>query len=158
MAFVVICAAYLGAAARVLHGDALRIRDTFSFPDNPAQRRLTYVLLTLVVPWALLLVETSVEIFVDLPLALKVVLGLTRLVCLVALCAYALQPRGLMLTAKETSQVPPGPAKYARSTLGDSDRRRIAEKLRRVIEEERIYRDPFLTLRKLMMWFSTGMG
>ncbi|MGF1455339.1 MAG: helix-turn-helix transcriptional regulator [Alphaproteobacteria bacterium] len=151
LGFLVLSAGYLVVALRVLRRDARTIRDYFSFPDNPAQRRQTYVLLSLIVPWGILLAEMAAALVMDLPLPLKTALGLMRLACLMALCAYALQPRGLMLVEGDNAPEPavPEPPKYARSNLREPDRRRIADKLRRVIEEDKSYRDPFLTLRKL---------
>ncbi len=58
---------YLVASLRLLHRDSERIRDFFSFPDNPQDRRQLYVILALIVPWALLTVETFAGLIATLP-------------------------------------------------------------------------------------------
>ena len=124
-----------------------RRRAFFSDVNQAAERRMRYILLFVLVPWLSLLLQFTLSAL-GFPGLLEPGASLFRMACIGAFAIYALDQPWIFEATESTPARDPVP-RYQRSGLDSADLDRIAAKLTRTMEQDRLYRESTLTLRDL---------
>ncbi len=154
--FLVVTLGYLTATGRVLVRHMRSVRDFFSNIEDKTLNWLRWLLLFMVAAWAWGAIKS---IWVSWDEA-GIICAVSQFVELAWVGCFGY----FGLRQSEIFQQPEGEhdpgtdaldenesrsSKYARSALSDEDQTRIAGRLSRVMEEQKLYRDPNLSLRQL---------
>lgn len=144
---------YLAASVWMLRQGFRRLRDRFAFRGAPAERRLDFAVLLLVLPLGALAAEVLAAAATQ-PLGdgARLALGLFRMACIAALAVLALQPRSFFGPDQPEAADPRDPpeadspgGRYARSRLDPVTAERTAARIEDAIRAHSLHRDPFLT-------------
>ncbi len=161
--FVVHIGGYVAAALYAVFRDTHRLNDVFSFRGSGHELRLKRMLVMITLPWALLAVEEAASWVIDLSDPARIAFGLLRMASVLVVCLLAIYPEPLVPAPQtETPDRAPdgdgahpaaGPAAvngaYARASLDPQALERIADKIRKAMAEDQLYKNPLLTLQEL---------
>jgi AraC-like DNA-binding protein len=153
---------YLLAALWCLHGHWHAVRAYVSNVEVQTLKRRRFLLTALLLPWSALFVEFVYARLVGADATLALTGGVLRMVLIGALGIYAVRHR-LLFSQPEQEQAAlvfaevlaeemaeeQRTTKYERSPMPQSEGERILSKLNTLMEQDQLWRDPSLTLRKL---------
>ncbi|GAB4525794.1 MAG: hypothetical protein Kow00133_14500 [Amphiplicatus sp.] len=143
---LVIAFGYLVVSFRLLRRHMRRVRDLFSNIEDKTLNWLRWVLLILLAAWIWGAADSSGSLLGVAPVWQEAAASFLELGWVGALAYFGILQRPIF-----PSRTPAGvpQRKYGRSALDSERMERIAEKLNRVMQDEKLFRNPSLSLRDL---------
>lgn len=168
-AFVSQAGIYFLLSIRVIMHDVKQLKEVFSYRGSQAEDRLKRIFIMLLIPWLVMIVDLLLQSMFVLSFEARASFEIIRLAFLIGVFIIPIYPSPLVPLAKQeyaaTDPKSNGPeltgpeftvlekgdikTRYQRSKIDTLSAERIVARLKVLMEEEKLFLSPFLTLQDL---------